>query len=447
MLRHHRAIAAAAVVVLGGLAVAGWRVHWPAALFGGAAPPALTWSAAQAPLPADATRTASQDASLNDLACPGPGSCVAVGFYDSGSSANVGNGLIETLSGGVWIPSAAPSSVPGANQVNFVNLDGIACPTMGSCVAVGSYFDHASVERLLIETRSGSTWVPARPALPAGADQSKPAFLSEVACPAQSSCVATGWYTDGSGDQQGLIETLSGGTWTATQAPLPDDARPTPLPSTGLPATDLLVVRCAAAGDCVATGNYTNLSGGIQPLIDTLSDGTWTADKGPVPADAAPNPYAFLWAIACQAPGSCVAGGHYNSRGGQSRDLIATQSGGTWTPAATPVPSDAAAAQTWSTSQLTGLTAMACQAIGACLAGGSYIVRNGTLEGVIDAQSGGTWSAVRAPLPAGAAVAKQFVFFDSAACPASGSCFFVGGYRAADGSTQTLIETGAPKSS
>jgi len=448
LLRHHRAIAAAAVIVLGGLAVVGWRVHWPPALFGSAAPPALTWTPAQAALPADATRTASQDASLNDVACPGAGSCVAVGFYDSGSSANVGRGLIETLSGGVWTPSAVPATVPGATQVTFVDLDGVACPSMGTCVAVGSYYDRQNIERPLTETRSGSTWIPARLGLPGDADQNKAAFLSEVACPAPGSCVAIGWYIDSNNDVEGLIETLSGGTWTAFRAPVPDDASVHPFPANGgLPPTALIVVRCATVGDCVATGDYTDLSGGMQPLIDTLSDGTWTADRGPVPGNAAaPNPYAFLWAVACQAPGSCVAGGHYNTRGGQSRDLVATQSGGTWIPAATPLPPDAAATQQWSSSEITGLTAMTCQAVGTCLAGGSYIVRNGTLEGVLDAQSGGTWTAVRAPLPAGAAVAKQFVFFDSAACPTSGSCFFVGGYKAADGSTQTLIETGAPKS-
>jgi hypothetical protein len=35
------------------------------------------------------------------------------------------------------------------------------------------------------------------------------AFLSDVACPAQGSCAATGWYTDQKGDSQGLIETAT----------------------------------------------------------------------------------------------------------------------------------------------------------------------------------------------------------------------------------------------
>jgi len=446
VLRHHRLIAAAAVLVVGGLAVAGWRVHWPPALFGSTAPPALTWSSAQAPLPANATRTSKQYSALNDVACPSAGSCVAVGLYDSGDSANTGNGLIETLSDGIWTPATAPSNVPGASQVSFLNLDGVACPSMASCVAVGGYWDHQGIQRPLIETHSGSRWVPARGALPGDGDQSKPAFISEVACPAPGSCVATGWYTDSNGDIQGLIETLSTGSWSASTAPLPGDAQPRPLPSQGLPPTDLVVVRCAAMGDCVATGNYTDSKGGMQPLIETLSQGNWTAGKATLPSDAAaPNPNAFLWAIACQAPGSCVAGGHYNTRGGQSRDLVATQSGGTWTPAVAPLPADAAASQKWSANQLTGLTAAACQAVGTCMEAGTYIAGNGALEGVIVWLSGGAWTSARAPLPAGAAGADQFAFFDSAACPTTGACFAVGGYKAADGSTEPMLETGAPR--
>src|SRR5262249_26824542 len=132
--RHYTVIAAAAVVLLGGLAMAGWRVHWPQALFGSATPPALTWSAAQAPLPADALRTAAQNAALNDVACPGDGSCVAVGLYYTGKNADHSRGLIETLSNGAWTPTAAPSNVPGADQITYVDLGGVACPSLATCV-------------------------------------------------------------------------------------------------------------------------------------------------------------------------------------------------------------------------------------------------------------------------------------------------------------------------
>jgi hypothetical protein len=440
------AAALAVVVVLGGLAVAGWREHWPPAVFGKAAPLALTWSAAQAPLPADAAQTSSQNAGLFDVACPSVQNCLAVGNYTtSDSDGNNGStqGLAETLSDGTWTPTAARIDVPDASQVTNMSLDGVACPAAGACVAVGSYDSQGNLEPL-IETLSGGTWASAIPPLPGDTNQ-KSAYLGDVACPAQGTCVATGWYADQNGDIQGLIDTLSGGTWTPEQAPLPAGAVPGKSSSSSLP-TALFVVKCPAVGNCVAAGDYTSQNGGHQGLIDTLSGGTWTAMRAPLPADAvAANPVAYLLTIACPAPGTCLAAGRYTGQDGRGRFLTETLSGGAWTPAAAPLPADAAANQKWSESQVTGFTAAACAAAGTCVAAGSYFLTNGTIQGVIDTLSGGTWTATKAPLPAGAAVAKQYIYFDSAVCPATGRCLAVGGYKVQNGSYQALIETAAAR--
>jgi hypothetical protein len=445
--RRPGAIAAAAIIiVLGALAVAGWQTHFPSAVFGSGAPPALTWSVAQAPLPADSVQTSSQNSAINDVACPGVNSCVAVGYYTAGDGSTTTNdGLIETLSNGIWTPAKAPLDVAGSSTVDFVNLAGVSCSSPTACVAVGSYFNRQNVELPLAETLSGTTWSTGVPALPGNADQGKSAFLSEVACPAQGTCVAAGWYTDQNGDAQGLIDTLSDGRWTATQAPLPAGAAARSLSSTTIP-TGLFVVRCAAVGYCVAAGDYIDKNGATQGLIDTLSGGTWTATRAPLPGDAsAANPAAYMFAVTCQGVGTCLATGHYNSGSGQSRDLIESLSGGTWTPVAAPLPANASATQHWSVTQVTGLTAVACQAAGTCVAEGSYIAGDGGMDGVIDTLSGGTWTAATAALPSGAAVAKQYAFFGSAACPASGTCVAVGGYKTTNGATMGLIDTATAK--
>ena len=434
--------AAVAVVVIGALAVTGWREHWPPAVFGQPARLALTWSPAEAPLPANAAGTASQSAGLNDVACPSVQSCVTVGYYFTRDNPgeNFGStwGLIETLSHGTWTPAAAPVDVP-FTQVTFFQLGGVTCRAEGTCVAVGSYGDTQNTERPLVETLSDGSWTPATPALPAGANQ-KAAFLSQVACPAPGTCVATGWYTAQNGASQGLIETLSNGTWVPATAPLPADAVPSNS-SSKLP-TALIAVKCPAVGTCVATGEYTDQNGGTQGLIDTLSNGTWTAAKAPLPAgQTAANPNAYLWGVACPAPGTCIAVGHYTARNGGSQGLIDTLSGDRWTPANAPWPTDAAANQKWNVNQPTGLEAAACTAASMCVAAGSYTARNGTVQGEIDTLSNGTWTAARASLPAGAAAAKQEVFFNSAACPAAGSCIAVGSYKAQSGNSQALIET------
>ncbi|WP_300609882.1 zinc ribbon domain-containing protein [Trebonia sp.] len=436
------ATVAAVVVVLAVLAVAGWKEHFPSALFGGSAPKPLTWSAAKPPLPADASTSSGQTAFLNDIACSSVASCLSVGYYQSTGSDS--DGLTETLSAGSWAP-AVGAGVPGASGDTYVYLEGLSCPSQGSCVAAGSYFDSQNIQKPVIETLSGTTWTATRPPLPGDANKDKNALLAGVACPAAGICVAAGWYTDSSGDTRAMLDTLSGGTWTSAAAPLPAGAVPGPQTSSSVP-TALFVVKCPAVGSCEAVGDYADGGGGYQGLIETLSGGTWTATTAPLPAGAAAAPVSYLWAVTCTAPGTCVAVGNYTSRSGQNTDLIETLSGGTWNPVAAGLPAGAAASQKFSPDAVTGLTAVACRTAGACVAAGSYTARGGAVVGVIDTQSGGTWTAARAPLPAGAATAKQYVFFDSAVCPASGYCIAVGGYNASNGSTQPLIETGAAAS-
>jgi hypothetical protein len=63
-------------------------------------------------------------------------------------------------------------------------------------------------------------------------------------------------------------------------------------------------------------------------------------------------------------------------------------------------------------------------------------------QGLLETLSGGTWTAVKAPLPGGAAQGtKQIGYLTLVACPAPGSCLTVGSYTAGGGGTQGLIET------
>lgn len=382
--RRAAVIAAVVVVVVAALLVAGSQEHWPSAVFGSPVPPPLAWTAARAPLPADASKLSSQNSALEDVACPTVGNCVAVGYYlGSNGSASASKGLIETLSRGTWTPAAAPGMAAAAD--GFTLLVGVACPASGSCVAVGDDSGATGAIKPVTETLSGGTWTPGVPALPANADRSESAYLDDVVCPAPGTCVATGWYADQGGHSQGLIDTLSGGTWTAARAPLP--------------------------GDAVTS-----------------------------------HQVAALWTVSCLSQGTCLAGGHYVGRGGQPRYLTETLSGGTWTPAAPPLPADAAANQKWDQYQSTSVAGVMCETVGSCLAVASYVSRNGGVDAAIDTLSGGSWSAARAPLPGGvAAAAKQNAYLTLVACPAPGTCVTVGGYKAKDGSAQGLIETAAYK--
>ncbi len=226
------------------------------------------WTAAQPPLPGDADSTS--NSAINDVSCPSATSCLATGYYTDTSG--VQQGMLLTWSDGAWT---------AAGKAPYTET--LSCVTTSLCVAVDGPD---------IETWSSGTWTIT--SVPAPADNgSDPIDLESVSCVSASFCVAAGSYTDTSGSTKGLLETLSDGAWTVEQTPLPADAAANPnvLFRSG-PLTNL--VACPSASFCVAVGNYTDTSGSTEGLLETWSDGTWTATKAPLPANAAANPEAAI---------------------------------------------------------------------------------------------------------------------------------------------------------
>jgi hypothetical protein len=442
-------VSGVALVVLAAAGLTAWLAHSPPARSAGttsppagstgATSPPLAWTAAPTPLPAGAVAGSGQEAYLGDVACPAVGRCVAVGDYNaSGSGGAVLKPLIETLSGGTWIASG---DVAGGR---VSTLSGVDCPAPGTCVAVGNYFTSQDVSSPVVATLSGGTWTAASLPLPGDAASSnQDTFLEDVRCPAPGTCIATGTYAAQGGDSQALLETLSGGSWTAIRAPLPAGAIPVKA-AAGSITNFLAGAACPSVGSCVAVGGYAERGGATAPFVDTLSGGTWTPAAVPLPADAAAGgQLAGLFGISCRAPGNCVAVGHYINRGGQARYLAETLSGGTWTAATPALPAEAATTQDWKPKLATALDAVACPSAGFCVAPAAYVAGSGAVDVAFDTLSGGTWTAAEAPLPAGAATSKQNAYFNWVICPAPGNCVAVGAYTAGNGSSQPLIETGS----
>jgi len=457
--RLHPALIPTAIALLACLGVAGCAGHAApatgstpgapsptgAARSSAAAPAPLAWSAARAPLPADANGVSGQYASLGDVTCAAVGNCVAVGFDKAkGPTGDVTQGLVETLSGGKWTAAAVPGV---SSQKGVATLNAVSCPAPGNCVAVGFVSSGAgAVLTPVILTLSGGRWSPVKPPLPSDAITTASATLNDVSCPAAGACVATGWYSNQVGRHDGYMDTLAHGTWTAASAALPADAAPEQYSATA--GTYLAAVACTGVGACVAPGQYRDAQGQTRALIDTLSGGTWTASPAPLPADAATTgQVAGLWAVSCAASGTCVAAGHYIQRGGQPRFLTETLAGGAWTAAALSLPADAAADQKWSQYQSTTIGGLACEPDGSCVATAGYVTKESTLAPLIETLSGGRWTAAKAPLPADAVTStpQDQAYLDLATCPANGDCLTVGSYPAVDGSVEGVIEVGVPR--
>jgi hypothetical protein len=351
---------------------------------------------------------------------------VATGDYLDASKTP--QGLIETLSHGHWIPSEAP--VHARHQA--VSLTGVSCVTAGTCVAVG-YYDHDNnkISDGLIENLSHGTWTPVKAPLPADTvTGSQFAILQSVACPAVGTCVAVGNYRGQDSAAPGLIETLSNGTWTPVEAPLPSGAALTHQAS-------INSVTCPDVGTCVAAGTYVDQNSVNQNLVETLSNGTWTATEVPRPTGAVGSKNSGLGAISCPSADSCVATGWYDYSGNpfqSSPNMIATSSGGTWLSVGAPTPAKTAVNRI-------SLNGVACPAADNCVVTGSYNYSNPNKngEGLMEVLSHGVWTPVKIRSPSAAAISN---YFRAISCPEVGTCVAAGAYHTASGGpNQALIET------
>ena len=379
------------------------------------------------PLPANAG--SARAAYLDSVACPSTGSCVAVGSYMD--SSGYWQALIETLAGGSW--EATEVTGPFAESDTNASLYSVACPSTSSCVAVGEYNNSTSA---LLVTGSGTSWTSTEAPLPGDAQSGATADLFSVTCPSATSCVAVGEYNNipNSGTASGLILTgpaSSGTLWTPTHAPLPPNAL-------SVFSGEWPAVACMSATSCVTTWTYNNSSGTQQGALDTGSGTNWTPSELPLPGDASTsNPEFILGSnengtgqpLACSSA-SCVAVGHYVDSSGNIQSLLVTGSGTNWTQTEAPLPANASG-------RVAVLYSVACESATTCVAAGRYSTSSGT-QGLILTGSGTSWTPAAAPVPANAVTPLQ-VGLDSVTCPSTSWCVIAGSYAtAATGGGQTV---------
>ena len=430
-------IAAGIALVLVAAAVV---VSWQAGLFGGASSPLrpLAWTGTEAPLPGNAAALTSNSSynALYAISCPATGTCLAVGQLtpQAGSGSRL---MVERFSNGTWAPEQTQPPLPAsASSAGSSWLGYIACSSPSACTAVGAYPTSGSADGGLIETLSGTTWTPAGVPPPPNAGQDKQVDLTGAACPAAGGCIATGTNRDiGSDgtvvDGQALIATQDGGTWTPTEAPLPPDA------ATTARYSELDFIACLGPGTCTAVGDYKDKNGNQQGLIDTLANGVWTAARAPLPKNAGTKLTAYLFGVSC-ASGACTAVGSYQVGGSsgstEEKALIETLPNGT---------ASSAKAQSLPLENDSALQAVYCVSAGSCLALGGF-GSNGLQSGLAATLTDGAWSTTSVPLPANATTSaqNQSVGLWGVACPTTANCEAVGNYTTSTGATVPLVATG-----
>jgi hypothetical protein len=247
--------------------------------------------------------------------------------------------------------------------------------------------------------------------LPAGAPATTSIYLASIACGGPGFCVAVGTYVDKLGSFRGLIETWSGGKWSASTAPLPHDAAANQQVFMG-------GVACAGVGSCAAYGQY-NVAAGDQAMLLTLGKGTWTAIAVPALAQAT-GTFPRLTGVGCNAPGNCTVVGNYTGTDFSQRALVAMFNGTAWKVITAPVPGDAISPDTEVLSQVSCASKL-------CIAVGHYRISDGTDHALAEAitPGKGTANGTQPPLPAGASF---FEHLDAISCVAAGPCAAFGGY-------------------
>lgn len=319
------------------------------------------WRPTELALPAGAL-TSGPDAyaQLSSVTCPSSSWCAAVGVYTPSSGAQLS--LVDTLSAGTWTSAAAPAPVAGDGS-QFLSL---SCPTVGYCVAAGTYLS-GSFEVAMAYTLASGSWTEQAVPLPAGASPFSSIANNDldVTCPGIGACTIAGTVFDGT--YWGLLDTLSGGSWTPSSAPQPAGTSSTDVQLTG--------VSCADAADCVAVG-FVQSSGIEQGLLETLAAGTWTASVAPVPLGTSPTADVDVQAVNCTTDAICVADGQVDSAGDVTGQMLDLQNG-SWTAYPAPLPGDA------QSSPDPAFTPITCPALGACLVAGTYLGASGR-EGVLE---------------------------------------------------------------
>jgi hypothetical protein len=433
----HAAVVAGAALVLLGPAVgvasategaaAGAR---PAA--GSRAFPGGSWGAAvEGPAAASSPPGFAQ---IMSLSCASAGNCSA-GGWGNDSSGHIQAFVVNEVNG-TWGKAIEVPGIAALNQgeLAFIGRGSVSCTWAGNCSAGGQYTDSSGHTQAFVVSEVHGIWgkaieVPGTAALNQGED----AAVASVSCGGPGNCSAGGGYTDSSGQGQAFVVREVHGTW-GTAIEVPGTAA---LNQGGGAA--VASVSCAWAGNCSATGDYTDTSGQIQAFVVNEVNGTW-GKAMEVPGTAALNQGkpagVAIVSVSCARPGDCSAGGYsynYNDSPEPDQASIVSEVHGTWgkameVPGIAPGPIGGVQ-----------VTSVSCAQPGNCSAGGYYTDNSGHEQAFVVSEVDGRWrTAIEVPGTA-ALNLGGFAAVVSVSCAWTGSCSAGGAYFDSSGDQQAFV--------
>ena len=240
--------------------------------------------------------------SLNGVGCASASDCWAVGYYNVGTH-GVGphQTLIEHWDGTSWSIVTSPNT--GSAQDNVLN--NVKCSSASDCWAVG-YYNNGSNSQTLIERWNGTSWsIVTSP----NNGRTQNNVLNGLKCLSASDCWAVGYYHNGGGYDQTLIEHWNGTSWSLVTSPNTSSTQHNQLTS----------VACPSATQCWGVGSYINGGGYNQTLIESWNGSSWVVVISPNTSSTQNN---VLNGVSCGSTSDCWAAGHYLNDNGIQQTLI-----------------------------------------------------------------------------------------------------------------------------
>ncbi|HUZ41871.1 MAG TPA: hypothetical protein VMU68_10850 [Acidimicrobiales bacterium] len=405
------------------------------ALPAGATSAAPQWHAAKV-VSLPSGATGLPNGSLPALSCPSAGNCEAGGSYLDSKGRVEGLVLNEVKTAWKAPTRLIPPSDADANPE--VAINSLSCATAGNCSAAGSFNDTKSHGQSFVANEVNGAWKQALEVnLPPNAGTSlQNSQIHSVMCWSPGNCSAIGTYFDNTEPMA-----YARGLEVNEVRGVWGQARETLLPSAANidPLVNINQVACARAGNCVAVGSYITKQNATDALMIPEVNGAWKRAIALVlPGDASVYPSAALSEVTCVSAGNCTAIGTYTDVAGDSEGMIAAETHGTWARAlAMVMPSGAAAnPRTF----FFGYGGLDCASIGNCSAGGQYLVGTSTYEGFLINEVHGTWhTATDMRLPSGALMAGRNGGVVAVSCRSAGNCSAGAAYVDGANSYQALV--------
>jgi len=219
--------------------------------------------------------TGSTYAALSFVSCSSAGSCAAGGTEISG---RVSRAMVATEQRGVWGPAQGVG--PALTGSTTSRIGGIACPVPGSCVAVGVYDHVAPVtgnDRYsgFLALQHGSGWSTVQP-IPLMGLGAASYFITALQCPSKNACVILGLTNITVDASSPFAQTWQNGKWGA--------AHIFSVSALGKGASVAeMALSCPSISFCTAVGQFSGDHGSTTPLSVSMAKGKWgplTAHKG-----------------------------------------------------------------------------------------------------------------------------------------------------------------------